>query len=145
MIDGAKKTGTTLRYALAAQTWLGQIDPSDPTKIGWRELPRHPGPALYRAAAAPCPAQKLILVAGGTDTPYNYNGMGYDGRPAEPRSAVLAFDPVSAAWRTLPPLAEPTMDHRGLVPIGDQAWTVGGMRTGQRVDARAVGAATGGC
>ena len=42
VIDGAKKTGTTLRYALAAQTWLGRIDPSDPTKIGWRELPRHP-------------------------------------------------------------------------------------------------------
>ena len=145
VIDGARKTGTSRRYALVAQTWLGLIDPADPTEIAWRELPRHPGPALYRAAAAPCPAQGVILAAGGTDNPYNYTGLGYDGRPAEPRAAAVAFDPISATWRTLPPLAEPTMDHRGLAIVGDQAWTIGGMRAGQRVSARVAGSPIGGC
>ena len=145
VIDGARKVGGAVRYALAPQTWLGRINPSDPAAIAWRELPAHPGPALYRAAAGPCPAQGMILVAGGTGNSYNYNGVGYDGRPAEPRSAVLAFDPEAATWRTLPPLAEPTMDHRGLVLLGDQAWTIGGMRSGRHVAAGAVGAPTGPC
>ncbi len=145
VIDGAKKIGGPSRFDLAAQTWLGRIDPADPTKIEWRKLPPHPGPPRYRAAAAPCPAQGLILVAGGTDNPFNYNGVGYDGRPAEPLASVLAFDPGSAAWKVMAPLGEPTMDHRGLITSGGNGWTVGGMRAGQQVAATVVGAPTGGC
>ncbi len=54
VIDGAKKNGKPTRYDLARQTWLGTIDGEAPGTISWRRLPPHPGPALYRAAAAPC-------------------------------------------------------------------------------------------
>ena len=33
----------------------------------------------------------MIYFSGGTDNPYNYNGIGYNGVPAEPSPVTFAF------------------------------------------------------
>lgn len=135
-IDGAVRQDSVVKYRLQPQTWLGTIDSRQPTRITWRPGPAHPGPALYRAGATRCGTR--IVFAGGTDNPYNYDGVGYDGRPAQPSPRLLAFDTRDNAWQSLPPLASPSMDHRGLILLGETAWTIGGMQVGQQVTAATV-------
>lgn len=93
--------------------------------IDWRKLPPHPGNARYRMASGA--AAGLIVFAGGTDNPYNYDGIGYDGTPAEPTSTVFAWDVAGDRWVDLPPLPEPSMDHRGLVNVDGSLVLVGGL------------------
>ncbi|RMG67791.1 MAG: galactose oxidase, partial [Calditrichaeota bacterium] len=47
--DGVKVSG--LQFVMNPKSYLGVIDPADPTSITWSELPPHPGPAKYRMAA----------------------------------------------------------------------------------------------
>lgn len=142
-VDGAAKQTQGPKYGLIPQVWVGTIDEADPTRIAWTKGAPHPGPPLYRAAAGRCGA--FVAVAGGTSNPYNYNGIGYDGQPSAPTDAVIAFDTRSGSWRSLPPLAAPTMDHRGLVVHGSTAWVIGGMHARQRVSDESVAAVLGTC
>ncbi len=135
-IDGVARNTENRRFEMDPASWRGEIDPSDPTSIAWTRLPDHPGHSVYRAAAAP--VGDMMLFAGGTDNPYNYNGIGYNGAPAEPSSGVFAFDGITGEWRTLPDLGAPSMDHRGIVVAGEMLLIVGGMAVGQRVTARVV-------
>lgn len=104
--------------------YLGRFG-ADVGTIQWRTLPPHPGTARYRMASGA--ADGLIVFAGGTDNPYNYDGIGYDGRPAEPTSTVFAWDVAAERWVDLPPLPEPSMDHRGLVNVDGALMLVGGL------------------
>ena len=142
-VDGAVRQATGPKYALAGQTWIGTIDPHLPTAITWRAGPVHPGRPVYRAAAAAC--GRFVIIAGGTNNPYNYNGIGYDGTPSEPLRSVMAYDTRAGAWRTLAPLPQATMDHRGLALMGDTAVVVAGLRSGQRVTASTVTTSLGIC
>ena len=135
-IDGAVRQDSAVKYRLQPQVWFGTIDTRAPTGITWRPGAAHPGPALYRAAVTRCGTR--VVFAGGTDNPYNYSGVGYDGRPSQPSTRVFAFDTRDGRWQSLPPLATPSMDHRGLILLGDTAWTIGGMHVGQQVSAAAV-------
>jgi ketosteroid isomerase-like protein len=131
LVDGAAKSRGAVRYAPVRQSWIGVIDPADPTRIAWRRGPARAGPALYRAASATCGTH--VVIAGGTDNPYNFNGIGYDTRIASPSAAWWAFDTVRSAWTRLPDGAVGTMDHRNLARVGGELWVVGGMRAGPRV------------
>ncbi len=133
VMDGARRAPGPVTYVLASQSWLGRIDPRDPTRITWDTVSAHPGPARYRAAAAGCAG--AFVVAGGTDNPYNYNGVGYDKRPAAPLREVLTLDVVRRAWRSDSSAPVATMDHRGLVAWRGSWWIVGGMRASQTVSA----------
>ena len=73
------------------------------------------------------------MFVGGTDNPYNYSGVGYDGVPSEPRSQAFAYNVESGVWRELESLPRPTMDHRGIVFIDGRAIVVGGMGGDQEV------------
>lgn len=53
----------------------------------------HPGAPLYRAAGGA--SAGLALFVGGSDNPYNYTGVGYDGVPAEPLTDAVWFAAVS--------------------------------------------------
>ena len=75
------------------------------------------------------------MFAGGTSNPYNYNGIGYDGRPSEPVAMTFGFDTKRGTWEQGPPLTAPSMDHRGMAIVGDTAWIMGGMRARQVVSA----------
>lgn len=130
-VDGVAVVNDDPRFQLAAGSWGGTIGP---VGVEWGALPEHPGPALYRAAAGA--VGNVALILGGSDNPYNYNGVGYDGVPAEPIRQLLAFLPGAGEWRNLvaPPVA--TMDHRTLGVAGGFVFLVGGMESGQRVSSR---------
>ncbi len=119
---------------IEGSSWRGDIDPDDPLHIEWSRLPPHPGPPLYRAAAGS--VGPWVIFAGGTDNPYNYNGIGYDGEPSVPRALVFGFNVETGEWRRFGRLAEATMDHRGLVMAEDALIIVGGMEAAQRVSDR---------
>lgn len=134
-IDGVEARPARPRYAILPQAWRGTIDPADPTRIAWRPLGPHPGPARYRAAAGVCGGR--LLFAGGTDNPYNYDGIGYDGVPSDPVAEAFAFDPATDGWTDTHP-SPPRMDHRGLVTWRGTGWAIGGMGPDQRVLATAA-------
>jgi len=135
-VDGVARNSENRRFEMEPTSWRGEIDPTDPTSIAWTRLPDHPGHSVYRAAAAP--VGDMVLFAGGTDNPYNYDGIGYNGVPAEPSSGVFAFDSITGEWRTLPDLGTPSMDHRGVVVAGEMLLIVGGMTVGQQVTAQVI-------
>ena len=116
--------------------FLGIIDHEDGRRIDWRSVDYHPGPPRYRMAAAGIPEANGVLFVGGSENPYNYDGIGYDGKPSDPAGGALLFDIDSQGWRFLEFEGAPTMDHRGLVPFKGQWLTVGGMAADQRVTDR---------
>ena len=73
------------------------------------------------------------LFLGGSENPYNFNGIGYDGRPSPASARAQAYDLGSDRWRELQPLPQASMDHRGLATIGGLHYLIGGMRNGQQV------------
>ena len=122
----AGETGSR-RFKLVGDAWSGEIDPTDPSKIGWKRLPSHPGNPLYRMAATGSPVTGGIVFGGGSETAYNYNGNGYDGTPAIPSARAFAFDVNRNRWVDLGSHRTPSMDHRGLLEAGGVFYTLGGM------------------
>ncbi len=118
-------------FAMDTAAWAGEVDPDDPASISWRPLATHPGPVVYRAASGTLGA--LAVFVGGTDRPYDFNGIGFDGTPSEPLRQVLEYSPASGNWRHLPAPPIPTMDHRTLGVVGGTVYLVGGMEAHQRV------------
>ena len=78
-----------------------------------------------------------ILFLGGTDNPYNYNGIGYDGVPSEPLDQAILLDIETLTWREVE-APFPAMDHRSLAVAGAKEARVGGMSAGQVVLDRVV-------
>ncbi len=144
-VDGAYKnpSGTNPKYVASSECWVGKIPNSkkaDITKITWTKLPAHPGNARYRIAAGAGPMEKKagkIYFSGGTDNPYNYDGIGYNRQPSEPSAVTFAFNIHSGAWETINESnPDPTMDHRGLLVSARGLVMVGGMEKGQQVTAK---------
>jgi len=144
-VDGAYKnpSGNNPKYVASSECWMGKLPTSkkgDITKIRWTKLPAHPGNAHYRIAAGAGPLEKRagrIYFSGGTDNPYNYNGIGYNGQPAEPSPVTFAFNVHTGEWETVSEnTPEPTMDHRGLLVTHRGLVIVGGMEKGQQVTAK---------
>lgn len=134
--DGAKMQAPKLpKYVLTPECYRGDIAPAEPTRIAWRKIESHPGPARYRMAAGPLETGELtgVLFVGGTANAYNYDGIGYDGQPSEPLATSFVYDIDRDAWIEGPTLARPTMDHRGLPATDDAWWIVGGLGAGQAV------------
>src|SRR5258708_20201558 len=94
---------------------MGKIEHHDATKIQWSKLPNHPGAARYRIAAGGSEKDQKIYFSGGTDNPYNSNGVGYNGGPAEPSPVTLAFNVRTGQRETTnehtpqPPTAPPRL------------------------------------
>lgn len=133
---GARMLGAAApKYGPSAECYRGDIDAADPARISWRAIATHPGAPRYRAAAGPVSttSQAGILFIGGTTNPYNYNGVGYDGRPAEPEPASWLYDVARDRWIAGPVIDAPSMDHRGLAAAAGAWWIVGGFAGGQRV------------
>jgi N-acetylneuraminic acid mutarotase len=128
------------QFGAINQAWLGEIDLQDPVKISWSELPLQEETAQYRMAATGDEASGRVLFAGGSRRPYNFNGIGYDGLPADPENSFFAWDMAAANWVRFPEVSRPaTMDHRGLLKIGKEGFiTIGGMTDGQVVTDRVV-------
>jgi len=141
-VDGAYKNpaGPNPKYVASDECWMGKIPnakKADITKIRWTQLTAHPGKARYRIAAGAGPLDKKserIYFSGGSDNPYNFNGIGYNGQPAEPSPVTFAFNARARTWETITEnTPEPTMDHRGLLVSRHGLIMVGGMEKGQQV------------
>jgi N-acetylneuraminic acid mutarotase len=134
-VDGAKKNtgGEGPKYVASDECWTGKIDRRDPKKITWSKLPGHPGGARYRIAAGGSDRDQRVYFSGGSDTVYDFSGIGLDGKPAEPSAVIFAFNVKANNWETIQAnVPNPTMDQRGLV-IADGLIAIGGMTKGQQV------------
>ena len=137
-IDGAYKSaaaeGAAAKYAVSSDCWMGKIDKKDPTKIEWTKLPPHSGNARYHIAAGVSEKEGRVYFSGGSDNPFNYNGVGYNGQPAEPSAVTFAYNVRAAKWETINEnTPDSTMDNRSLLIVGHDLITVGGMEKGQQV------------
>jgi hypothetical protein len=128
------------QFGAVNQAWLGEIDPGNPQRISWSELPLLEETAQYRMAATGDEESGLVLFAGGSRRPYNFDGTGYDGLPAEPEDSLFAWDTAAATWVRFPDASRTaTMDHRGLLGIENAGFiTIGGMTAGQAVTGSVV-------
>ena len=120
------------------QCFAGTIDKTDSRRIDWRIMPPHPGPVRYRMAAAGIDDLNAVVFVGGSDNPYNFDGIGYNGEPSRPASAILRYDVEHESWTTLSSGAAASMDHRALAHFEGEWLTVGGMLDDQRVTAGVV-------
>lgn len=120
------------------EAWFGEIDDNDPSLIAWTRLPPHPNGPLYRMAAVGDRLHQRIVFYGGADNPYNYDGIGYDGVPANASDLLFAYDLGSGQWITLGRTGKPSMDHRGLIVFDEAYWTLGGMNDQREVTGELV-------
>lgn len=134
-VTAAKKPDGKNLFAITNACWEGSLDASRIGTIRWRQLPAHPGAPLYRAGAVGASADGAarIVFAGGSSRPYNYNGIGYDGLPSEPSTAVFSFEPERGMWKVHAPLPEAGMDFRALIELDGTFGLFGGMRSKQQV------------
>jgi N-acetylneuraminic acid mutarotase len=139
-VDGARRNdGAGPKFIPSDECWKGKIDHHNAAKIEWTKLPSHPGKAAFRSAAGGGEKDPRIYFVGGSDTPYDYNGVGYDGKPAEPSPTSFAYNLRSEKWELLNDnTPNPTMDHRGLLVTGEGLVILGGMEKGQQVTGRIV-------
>lgn len=145
--DGVAVTGETKKGRRVFETvnegWLGAIDEKDHTQISYRRLPQLPGKGHYRMAGAGDRERSLILFMGGTANAYNYNGIGYNGKPSVPSAHVFGWDLEANRWRAFRDKPVPSMDHRGMVKISGEWFTVGGLDAGRSVSGKVLGSSGG--
>lgn len=139
-VDGAKKNSAGKpAFVTSDECWMGKIDKHDPKKIQWSKLPPHPGTAAYRSAGGGSERDSKAYFAGGSTAIYDFKGSGLDGKPAEPLAQAFAYNLRSNSWETISEkVANPTMDHRGLIATGDGLIVLGGMAAGPKVVADTV-------
>jgi N-acetylneuraminic acid mutarotase len=114
------------------QCWSGRIDTENHRRIHWQPVPAHPGEARYRMAATG-DADERVVFAGGAVNPYNFNGIGYNGKPAETETSVFSYSFATRQWQVHGHLPKGTMDHRGLPYSNSWYYLVGGMHEDQAV------------
>ncbi len=133
----AGQTDRRLRFAISEECYLGTIDMDDPARIDWKKLQAHPGAPLYRMASVGTDSNgERVVFAGGSDNPYNYDGVGYNGVPSEPSPRIFAYNLDRSEWEEPGTLKIATMDHRALLQVGSELVIVGGMLAGQKITDR---------
>ncbi|MFQ5609107.1 MAG: Kelch repeat-containing protein [Woeseiaceae bacterium] len=120
-------------FKAVGDCYLGVIDETNSRQIDWRTIAAHPELPRYRMAAIGLRDPDSIMFVGGTENPYNFNGIGYDGEPSTPVSNVLLYAFDEAEWWSVDVDGIQTMDQRGLVRFGNSYVTVGGMVEDQTV------------
>ncbi len=130
--------GASRSFVASNECFHGSIDDSNFRRIDWRPVDAHPGAPSYRMAAAGVASINAVAFIGGSENPYNFNGIGYDGSPSEPSMDVLLFDLERMQWQQVATSTTATMDHRGLVQFGDAWLTIGGMLRRQKVTAQVI-------
>ena len=119
-------------YAAEPACYFGKVNPDNHNVIDWRIVPHPTGTARYRmAASADLTAREFVFI-GGSDNPYNYNGIGYNGKPSTPDNKIWRFNLNEHTWNITQSQSS-TMDHRGLIILDGHLITVGGMGRAQTV------------
>ncbi len=138
-VDGAAKASAGGdAYVASDECWIGRIDHKDPNKIQWNKLPPHPGPGRFGIVAGSEKGNRIIF-SGGTTTPHNFKGLGYDGKPAEISPVTFDFDVHGNRWETI---TEDTFDvradGRGVLSTPLGPLVLGGMLKNLAISARVL-------
>ena len=135
IVDGVKvissKNGKR-QYGASNENWHAVIDKDKPSIIRWKKIKKHPFKSLYRMGSVGLKRQNKIVFAGGSNNPYNYNGIGYNKQPSEPSAELFSYDLNQNKWLVHSPLKQASMDHRGLLVAKNKSseidlYLVGGM------------------
>jgi len=125
-------------FVITDACWQGTISASDHRRIGWQPIEPMPGAARYRAGSANLHGDAIVFI-GGSDNPYNYDGIGYNGLASQPLDNIVSFDFSNHQWRCHAKSRVASMDHRGLLLLPDQTTVrVGGMLSNQQVTAEVL-------
>lgn len=125
------------KYQAVDSCFKGEVDPTKPHVIKWQRIKPHPNKPLYRMAAGGYQGQGgWIVFVGGSDNPYNYDGIGYNNEPSEPSLSVIAFSLDDNNWHMVGIFEAGSMDHRTLQVTGNKFFIIGGMTKGQLVTNR---------
>jgi len=126
------------RRSYAAQTacYRGEIDPLNPAVISWYKVEHPTGESRYRMASkglidTTSNTQEIVFI-GGSNNPYNYNGIGYNGKPSTPSKQIWRYNLDTKKWQ-VSNSETATMDHRGLLELNGKLLTIGGMGENQLV------------
>jgi N-acetylneuraminic acid mutarotase len=138
--DGVKVVNTDKGkdFVASAQCMQGSIDPANPSLIKWQDLPHHSGTAYYRMAAAGQSSENRIVFVGGSDNPYNYDGIGYNEVPSEASATIYVYQLDSHSWRQYSDVVAANMDHRALLNHEDSFYIIGGMEAEQQVSNKII-------
>lgn len=120
--------------------YSGKINPTNPYNIDWRTVTHPTQTGRYRMASAgvriatPSGTQEGVIFMGGSENPYNYNGIGYNQQPSSPSQQVWFYGFSDKEWYGST-LSFGTMDHRGLLVDKHHkyAYIAGGMGANQTV------------
>jgi len=129
-----EKSAAGRNFLPSQECWLGEISVDNLREIKWQPIDPHPGLPRYRMAAGD-DGENSVFFAGGSVNPYNFNGIGYDGVPSEPETALISYNVDESRWKCHGSLSVASMDHRGLPRHDGWFYIVGGMRKGQEVSA----------
>ncbi|MEZ5472539.1 MAG: hypothetical protein R3E90_12260 [Marinicella sp.] len=80
-----------------------------------------------------------VYFVGGSDNPYNYDGVGYDGVLSNPSADIRIYDLNQQQWRIIESTIPATMDHRGLLKTAAGFYILGGMQANQVVTNGVIG------
>jgi N-acetylneuraminic acid mutarotase len=127
-IEGSKRS-----FVSSAVCQLGIIQELHPEKIDWIDLPHHSNIAYYRMAATADLKESRIVFVGGSDNPYNYNGIGYDGVASNASKQIFSYNLKTKVWVRHKAIIDKNMDHRSLLTDGEMFYILGGMDTKQNV------------
>ncbi len=121
-------------YQAVTGCYRGDIDTKNPEKIRWQAISHPTGKSRYRQAAIAVSqgSEREIVFVGGSHTPYNFNGIGYDGSPAEPSAEIWRYSISKNQWQ-FTKSATAVMDLRNLLLLDQQIFSLGGMQSGQKV------------
>lgn len=111
----------------------GEIDTLNPRIIKWKSVSHHSQTAYYRMAAVGDLTNNRIIFAGGSNNPYNFNGIGYNGDPSEASSLVFSYDFDTNEWNHFDLKMSEKMDHRSMLTDGKWFYIIGGMQQQQKV------------
>lgn len=131
-------------FATESACYTGTIDPNNHLDIDWRTVPHPTGTARYRMAAKGITwnGKSGVLFIGGSDNPYNYNGICYHGISSNPDDRIWYDDFDNASWKITTYNNNPknkvsdsiaTMGHRGLLEIQEGCLIIAGMSEQQKV------------
>ncbi len=121
-------------YVASPACYRGEINSSNVRKISWKAISHPTGTARYRQAALPVTieGERYLAFIAGSSTPYNFDGVGYNGKPAEPDDKVWLYQLSSQKWR-LGKTDAAVMDLRNFIEIDGGIYSLGGMGAGQQV------------
>jgi N-acetylneuraminic acid mutarotase len=132
-VDGARSNSSgPPRFVTSQDCWMGRINHKNPAHIEWSKLPEHPGTARFHIAAGGSEKDGRVYFSGGSETLYNFKGIGEDGKLAEPSALTFAYNLRASKWESVNTnTPNPALDSRAIVVTPEKLVIIGGIDKGQ--------------